>query len=210
MLALMNHSIDLMEAFANECGNVFRMNRRGYLYVAADENKIADMENASRVISSRGAGKLRVHSSEASAYLKSHAEGFADSSDGADLLISNELIRKHFPYLTERAVAALHVRRAGWLGAQQLGMYLLEVGRRQRVRFESARVIGVDVGNGRVNAVRLSSGERVDSPIFINAARPYLKDVGKLLDVDLPVYTELHLKPPSRIRLRRWGATPRF
>lgn len=88
-------------------------------------------------------------------------------------------------------------------------MYLLEVGRRQRVRFESARVIGVDVGNGRVNAVRLSSGERVDSPIFINAARPYLKDVGKLLDVDLPVYTELHLKPPSRIRLRRWDATPR-
>lgn len=117
MLALMNHSIDLMEAFANECGNVFRMNRRGYLYVAADENKIADMENASRVISSRGAGKLRVHSSEASAYLKSHAEGFADSSDGADLLISNELIRKHFPYLTERAVGWLRCTsdaRVGW------------------------------------------------------------------------------------------------
>ena len=33
MLALMNHSIDLMEAFANEGGNIFRMNRRGYLYV---------------------------------------------------------------------------------------------------------------------------------------------------------------------------------
>ena len=53
---------------------------------------------------------------------------------------------------------------------------------------------GVDVENGRVNGVRLSSGERVDSPIFINAAGPYLKEVGRLLGVDLPVYTELHLK----------------
>lgn len=52
----------------------------------------------------------------------------------------------------------------------------------------------VDVANGRVNGVRLSSGERVDSPVFINAAGPYLKDVGKLLGIDLPVYTELHLK----------------
>jgi glycine/D-amino acid oxidase-like deaminating enzyme len=194
MLALMNRSFDLMEQFAGESGNVFRMNRRGYLYVTADENKIANMENASRVTASQGAGQLRVHSSDASAYQKSHPEGFGDSLDGADLLIGNELIRKHFPYLTERAVAALHVRRAGWLSAQQLGMYLLETGRRRGVRFESARVTGIGVANGRVNGVRLSSGERVDSPIFINAAGPYLKDVGKLLGVDLPVYTELHLK----------------
>jgi glycine/D-amino acid oxidase-like deaminating enzyme len=55
-------------------------------------------------------------------------------------------------------------------------------------------VTGVDVKNGRVNGIRLSSGERVDSPIFINAAGPYLKEVGKLLGVDLPIHTELHLK----------------
>ena len=73
-------------------------------------------------------------------------------------------------------------------------MYLLETARSRGVRFESARVTGVDVANGRINGVRLSSGERVDSPIFINAAGPYLKDVGKLLGVDLPVHTELHLK----------------
>ena len=30
MLALINSSIDLMEALADESGNVFRMNRRGY------------------------------------------------------------------------------------------------------------------------------------------------------------------------------------
>lgn len=194
MLALMNRSIDLMEEFANESGNIFRMNRRGYLYVTADENKIADFENASRDASSLGAGPLRIHSSDALSYLPSHPEGFHESPTGTDLLFGRELIRQHFPYLTARAVAALHVRRAGWLSAQQLGMYLLETGRRRGVRFESARVTGVDVTSGRVNGVRLGSGERVDSPIFINAAGPYLKNVGKLLGVDLPVYTELHLK----------------
>ena len=194
MLALMNRSIDLMEEFANESGNVFHMNRRGYLYVTADEYKIAGLESDSRRTSGLGAGPLRVHSLESSSYQPAHSEGFHNSPDGADLLIGNELIRKYFPYLTDRAVAALHARRAGWLSAQQLGMYLLETGRRRGVRFESARVTEVDVAKGRVNGVKLSSGERVDSPIFINAAGPYLKDVGKLLGVDLPVHTELHLK----------------
>jgi glycine/D-amino acid oxidase-like deaminating enzyme len=194
MLALMNCSIDLMEALADESGNVFRMNRRGYLYVTAKESKIADLETASRETSSLGAGPTRVHSSSALYYQPSPLEGFHYQLTGADLLIGNELIRTHFPYLTEHAVAALHVRRAGWLSAQQLGMYLLDMARKRGVQFESARVTAVDLANGRVNGVRLSSGKRVDSPIFINAAGPYLKEVGKLLGVDLPVYTELHLK----------------
>jgi len=194
MLTLMDCSIDLMEAVADESGNVFRMNRRGYLYVTANEDKIPDLENASRGTAGLGAGPLRVHSSVSLYYQPSPPEGFRDQPTGADLLLGSELIQKYFPYLSERAVAALHVRRAGWLSAQQLGIYLLETARRRGVRFESARVTGVDVGNGQVNGVRLSTGERVDSPIFINAAGPYLKDTGKLLGVDLPVYTELHLK----------------
>ena len=97
MLALMNRSIDLMEALADESGNIFRMNRRGYLYVTADENKIADMENASRLTSGLGAGPLRIHSSETFTYLPSELEGFHNSPTGADLLLGSELIRKYFP-----------------------------------------------------------------------------------------------------------------
>lgn len=202
MLALMNRSIDLMESLADESGNVFRMNRRGYLYVTADEDRIEDLKSASFRTSSLGAGPLRVHSSDASAhstgsgqaYQPSRPEGFHNSPAGADLLIGNELIRKYFPYLTDKAVAALHARRAGWLSAQQLGMYLLETARRSGVRFEAGKVAGVDVEGGQVRGVQLSSGARIDSPIFINAAGPFLKEVGKLVGVDLPVYTELHLK----------------
>jgi glycine/D-amino acid oxidase-like deaminating enzyme len=73
-------------------------------------------------------------------------------------------------------------------------MYLLETGRARGVRFESARVIGVNVTNGHISGVKFSSGEHVDAPLFINAAGPYLSEIGKLLGVDLPVHTELHLK----------------
>lgn len=194
MLTLMNRSIDLMESLADESGNVFRMNRRGYLYVTADENRIEDLKSASFRTSSLGAGPMRVHASESSDYLPSHPEGFHDSLTGADMLIGNELIRKYFPYLTDQAVAALHVRRAGWLSAQQLGMYLLETARRSGVRFEAGKVAGVDIEGGRVQGVRLSSGVHIQSPIFINAAGPFLKEVGKHVGIDLPVHTELHLK----------------
>jgi glycine/D-amino acid oxidase-like deaminating enzyme len=205
MLALMNCSIDLMEALADESGDVFRMNRRGYLYVTADENKVADLENASRGMSALGAGPLRVHSSGSLYYQPPPPEGFRGQPTGADLLLGSELIQEYFPYLTERTVAALHVRRAGWLSAQQLGMYLLETARSRGARFESARVTGVAVANGHVNGVHLSSGERIDSPIFINAAGPYLRHVGSLLGIDLPVYTELHLKAAIKDSLRVVG-----
>jgi glycine/D-amino acid oxidase-like deaminating enzyme len=194
MRALMNRSIDLMEACAHESGNAFRMNRRGYLYVTGDESKVPGLLAASLRTSSLGAGPIRVHSSGSSSYAPAHEEGFEDSPDGADLLIGTDLVHKHFPYLTEQAAAALHVRRAGWLSAQQLGMYLLESGRARGVQFEPSRVAGVDVTNGHVNGVTLSSGESVKAPVFINAAGPYLRDVGQLLGIELPVHTELHLK----------------
>jgi glycine/D-amino acid oxidase-like deaminating enzyme len=194
VLALMNRSIDLTEALANESGNVFHMNRRGYLYVTADENKITELESASLRASMLGAGETHIHSSKSASYQPAQAEGFHGALEGADLLIGNELIHKYFPYITEQAVAALHVRRAGWLSAQQLGMYLFETARRRGVQFESGAITGVEVMNGRVNRVKLGSGEHIDSPIFINAAGPYLKEVGKLLNVELPVHTELHLK----------------
>jgi glycine/D-amino acid oxidase-like deaminating enzyme len=101
MLALMNCSIDLMEILSDESGNVFRMNRRGYLYVTADERKAMDLENASREISDLGAGPLRVHSSSALYYQPPPAEGFHNQPTGADLLMGSETIQWYFPYLSD-------------------------------------------------------------------------------------------------------------
>jgi len=198
MLALMNRSIDLMEELADESGNIFHLNRRGYLYVTADENQISDLTKRSKRISSLGGGSLRIHRPESSTYLTAPLEGFLNQPNGADLLLGSALIRKHFPYVTEKAVAALHARRAGWLSAQQLGMYLFETARSLGVRFESARVMSVDTENGRVTGARLNSGKRIDTSIFVNAAGPYLKEVGEMLGVKIPVITELHLKAAVR------------
>jgi glycine/D-amino acid oxidase-like deaminating enzyme len=198
---LVNRSIDLMERLADESGNIFRMNRRGYLYVTGEENKIQKMKDGAIQTLQPGRGSLRVHTSLQAAYQASAAEGFHDQLDGADLLLGSELIRKYFPYLTASAVAALHVRRAGWLSAQQLGMYLLESARRLGVQFESAHLEGIELSNNRVVGIKLSAGEKIGCTIFVNAAGPYLKRVGNLLGIDLPVQSELHFKIAFRDHL---------
>lgn len=194
MLGLMNRSIDLMEGLAGESGNIFRMNRRGYLYVTGDQARIPALIERSKRTSALGAGPLRVHTDHTTSYQPAQPEGFRDEPGGADLIIGSALIHKYYPYLSQEAVAVLHARRAGWLSAQQLGRYLLDAAREGGVRFESARVTGVDARGGRVHGVQLSSGESIAAPVFVNAAGPYLGEVGKMLGMDLPVYTELHMK----------------
>lgn len=205
MLSLMNRSIDLLEQLADESGNVFSLNRRGYLFVTAEDKKITAMRQRANMISAMGAGPVRIHTESSSTYLPLQPEDYQKSEDGADILVGSSLISKHFPYLTEDAVAALHVRRAGWLSAQQLGMYLFETARSKGVQFKSARVAAVNVSGGEVKSVELISGEKIFTNIFINAAGPYFKNVGTLCGLDLPVFTELHLKVAFKDHLSSIG-----
>ena len=197
MLALMNRSIDLMEALARQTQNAFHLNRRGYLYLTAQSNRVEEMIGEAERIAAQGAGALRIHEKNSKTYQPAETH----KQNGADLLLGNALIRRHFPYLTEKAVAALHVRRAGWLSAQQLGMILLQKAQQNGARFRRARLIDVEVKGGHVRKARLHNGESLACDIFVNAAGPYLKEVGKLLEVDLPVENELHLKMSLRDHL---------
>ena len=61
MVALMNRSIDLLEELARASGNVFRLNRRGYLYATAEPARVAALVAAARDAAERGAGEARVH-----------------------------------------------------------------------------------------------------------------------------------------------------
>jgi len=88
----------------------------------------------------------------------------------------------------------LHVRKAGWLSAQQLGMYLLNRAQQNGIRYLQDRVIAISKNNGQINVVNLESGERIYTNTFINAAGPYVRSVCKMMGVDIPVYNELHLK----------------
>ncbi|HEY2992292.1 MAG TPA: FAD-dependent oxidoreductase [Methylomirabilota bacterium] len=209
MVALMNRSIDLLEELARESGNVFRMNRRGYLFATANPALVPRFIARAKDGAALGSGPTRLHDHPGSEYRPAPAEGFEDQPIGSDVITDRSLIRRHFGWLTEDTVALLHARRCGWFSGQQLGMYMLERARDKGVRLVEGRVTGVETAGGRVSGVKLDApgGARtIATPRFVAAAGPLMKGVGRLLDLDLPVFCERHAKVAFADHL---GAMPR-
>jgi glycine/D-amino acid oxidase-like deaminating enzyme len=196
MVRLMKRSIDLMEELAGECNNLFHLNRRGYLYTTSDSHGAALLEDFAREASSLGCGPLRIHNGrlDREVYIPPAVEGFEDQPSGADLIVDRKLIDQHFPYLSSDIHAVLHVRRAGWMSAQQYGMYMLGQSKERGVRLINGRVSSIEVEDGRVKSVLLAEGTRIQTKVFVNAAGPLAADVCAMLDVELPVHNELHYK----------------
>src|SRR5215475_10352371 len=76
MVAVMNRSIDLLEELALESGNVFRMNRRGYLFATADAARGARLARAAEEAAALGAGPARFHGTARGGYEPARADGF--------------------------------------------------------------------------------------------------------------------------------------
>ena len=197
MVAAMNRSIDLLEELARESGNVFRMNRRGYLFATAAPERVPQFVRAAEAAAALGAGPVRHHDHPGSDYHPPPAEGFEEQPTGCDVITDRSLIRRHFGWLADDTVALLHARRCGWFSGQQLGMYMLERARDKGVRLLGGRVEAVETAGGRVTAVsvRATGGTRtIATPRFVVAAGPLLRSVGRLLGVELPVFCERHGK----------------
>lgn len=196
MVALMNRSIDLLEELARESGNLFRLNRRGYLFATADPARVGQFVTAAREAEARGVGPARLHDG-GSDYRPAPAEGFEDQPTGTDVITDPALVRRHFPYLAPDTLAVLHARRCGWLSGQQLGMYQLERAREAGVRLLTGRVEAVDAAGGRVRAVRVAAAGgtvEIATAHFVDAAGPFVGRVARLLGVELPVFCERHAK----------------
>lgn len=200
MVDLMNRSIDLLEEWAAESGNIFNLSRRGYLYVTADPDRLAGMRSESEAISALGGGELRVHLGRPGdpPYTPAQAIGYESAPAGADLFMDGTALRTHYPHLSPAVAGGLHARRAGWFSAQQLGAWLLEQARAAGVELTTDRVVGVEESEGTVKAVRLQSGGSIATRHFVNAAGPLIGEVGKLAGVDLPVFSEVHRKVSFR------------
>jgi glycine/D-amino acid oxidase-like deaminating enzyme len=199
MVRFMNRSIDLLEELAHESDNYFNMNRRGYVFLTADPERASVFERTAREISRLGAGPVRYHDgrSQGPVYRPSPAEGFTDQPTGADLILDPALIQEHYPFISESTVAMLHPRRCGWLSAQQLGMYLLRQAQACGATLLEGRLTDVTVGDDGVETVHVRQKDtdvQIHTPRFVIAAGPYLKDVGAMIGVDLPVFNELHGK----------------
>lgn len=197
MIAFMNRSIDLLEALADETDNRIGLNRYGYVYATADAARAAslaaDAERASRL----GAGDLRRHPSATASYDPARGAGFHDVPLGADLFTTRSEIERHFPYLAPDTCAVLHARRCGWFSGHGLGMLLLERARDAGATLLKGRVAAVQSDGSGVASVTVATrgGEtRIATRTFIVAAGPYARDVAALTGVDLPLFSELHLK----------------
>jgi glycine/D-amino acid oxidase-like deaminating enzyme len=197
MVAAMNRSIDLLEELAHDSGNVFRMNRRGYLFATADPARVEPFVRAAEEAAALGAGPVRLHDRPGSDYRPAPPEGFEGQPTGSDVIIDRSLIGRHFGWLAEDTLAVLHARRCGWLSGQQLGMYMLERARDKGARLLEGRVDGVTTAGGRVTGVRVSGagGTRtLATPRFVAAGGPLLRPLGRMVGVELPVFCERHAK----------------
>ena len=189
MVQLMNHSIDRLEALARDSGNIFRLNRRGYVYATADPARVPVFRQAAELAEAQGAGPLRLDD-----YTPSHTEGFDEGLTGADLLLDPATIRRHFPYLSERTLAVIHARRAGWFSSTEFGTYLLDRAREAGLTLVNARVTAVEAPGSRVQSVRLGDGQTIACGAFVDAGGPFANDVAGLLGLQLPLFAERHQK----------------
>jgi glycine/D-amino acid oxidase-like deaminating enzyme len=135
----------------------------------------------------RGYVFLTANSGEA-ARLRTHESASARFVDDA------EEIRRRYPFVTDRVVAMLHVQRAGFMNARTLGNWLLTQARAQGADVVRDEVIDLALENGRVVAVRLVSGARIDTGSVVIAAGPLLPAWTPRLELGVPVVNELHGK----------------
>ena len=196
MLRFVSRSIDLLEELADESANAFRLSRRGYVFVTGREEGVERMRTTAREVSRHGMGPIREHPGQ-QPYVPAPPEGFRDHPVGADLLLDAEAQRA-FPYLTRDVVAALHIRRAGWLNAVALGSWLLKRATGAGVAVVRDRMTSVRTEGGAVRGVRLASGAVIDTRALVIAAGPLLGETARLLGLELPVLHELHAKMAFR------------
>jgi glycine/D-amino acid oxidase-like deaminating enzyme len=197
MTTFINRSIDLIEDIARATNNRINLNRRGYLFATADRSKISTLPRVAAVAEAQGAGPARIHETTWSSYRPSLERGFDFPLLGADVLTNTSLVRRHFPYLTPKTLAVVHARRAGWLSAQQLGMVMLEAARERGVRLLRGRVVGIDLRGERVRSVHVAhQGDYrvLETTHLLLAPGPMLKEMARLIGVELPVIAERHLK----------------
>jgi len=211
MVSLMNRSIDILENLARESDNIFHLSGRGYVYATVNPSRISHFKRVAEESAALGAGPLRYHTGQPGdpAYTPSQESGFEDRPTGVDLILDQTIIQKYFSYLSKNIVAVVHARRCGWFSVQQLGMYMMERAKERGVRLIEGRVEGVEVVSNKVTAVRIRSNgspNTISTRNFVNAAGPLQKEVGRMIGVELPVFSELHLKMSFTDHL---GAVPR-
>jgi D-arginine dehydrogenase len=196
MTEFTDRSIDLMEAIARDTGNRIRMTRRGYALATRNADPRALIEQLHLGYGADAGAAIRIHDGKgAGGDVPPLSVDWQRAPAGVDVLLDRDLIRRSFPSLARDIGAVLHIRRAGDIGGQQLGQFMLERIREKGGVVRRGRVAGIDKHGRFVLAIeRDGIAEIMRADILVNAAGPYLAEIAALLDETLPVETVLQQK----------------
>jgi sarcosine oxidase subunit beta len=155
-------SMPVWDRFEAETGSPHTIVRSGYLLLATAHAEYADLAESVTMQNALGVPSRMVDQSEIQEIVPTlYVDDLAGASFNADDGIGN-------PYDALQG----YVR-----GARSRGVRVLE----------DTRVDAIDVAAGRVEAVHLSSGARVVTPVVVNAAGPWAAETGAMAGVDIPV-----------------------
>lgn len=187
MTAFTDHSTTLLEEIDRLAPGRLAMTRGGYALVTRRERP----EDLIRELY-RGYGqasdRVRIRETGACDYVPPKRSPWTDAPDGVDVLLDRDLIRRTFPTWAPDVATVIHVRRAGSLSSQQLGAVMLETIRAAGGQLVRGEVKGIDSSDGFMLEVATAQGtRRIRANRLVNAAGPYLRDVGAMLGEDVPV-----------------------
>lgn len=187
MTAYTDHSIRLMEQMDEATGGRLNMTRGGYALVTRRNRPEDLIEDLYRGYAGTPE-KIRIREASGGDYRPPLRTPWQQAPDGVDVLLGTEFIRKVFPTWAPDVRSVIHIRRAGSISAQQMGQYMLEEIRAAGGRVIRAELKGIQSGKPFVLELSTDSGTRsMRAARIVNAAGPFLRDVGAMLGEDVPV-----------------------
>ncbi len=173
-------SLEIFRRFETEFGVDPDFHPVGYLFLAAQEQQWGALSASAQLMKTVGLD--------------------------VELLEPNE-IRYRWPFLrVDDLLGGSYTEYDGYVGPYEVLQGFAKGARRLGVIFmEGVEVTGIHMKTGRVQAVEISTGERVCTPVVVNAAGPYAARVAAMVGLDLLVrplrrqlfFTDVFEKLPS-------------
>ncbi len=194
MKEFIEHSIQLMEDIALETNERINITRRGYVLATRKNDISALVFDLEKFYPDADGCSIRHHTqSNSKHYQPAISEDWKEAPKGVDVLESEQLIKKHFPYFDPEIENIIHIRLAGMLDSQQLAAFMLQGFKLNGGIKLTGKVMSIE--NNDHFTVQLD-GEKssIATSQIINAAGPFIADIAKMLDVDIPVENTLQQK----------------
>lgn len=161
MVSLAKPSIEMFEHFDEVIGIPgygISIKQNGYLFMTDSAATVADLKEA---------------------LAQQHRLGVADTEffEGAE-------VQRRFPFVSESVLAANFRQRDGWLSCHELTQGFAKGCDAEF--FINTKATGIKVDNKGVSGVETSRGS-IDTRVVVNAAGPFAAEVGRMVNLNLPL-----------------------